>query len=111
MRAATPGRLAALMRLQRNALTTVLVIGGSARQRLETGLAFHRRSFLRRGPFVARDAVHDEHGLGRAFAARGPTTRSPTMRSPPRRAARCSWTAWNRSTSTPSAGSAACSIA
>lgn len=67
---AAPAGLEALVRLHRHAFTTVLVIGGNARRRLRTGLAFHHNSLVRHGPFVDRDGRRDAGALGAAFASR-----------------------------------------
>ena len=41
----------------------VMVVGGTSDQRLQAAYAFHRESFLRRGPFICVDGERDEHRL------------------------------------------------
>jgi DNA-binding NtrC family response regulator len=47
------------LRLHRNSLMNVLVMGGDPATRLEIAEAFHRESPLHAGPLVAIDAVRD----------------------------------------------------
>ena len=54
---------ALLVRLHRHDLFNVLIQGGTAEQRLNVALAFHRESELGLGPFVCVDCVRDQHRL------------------------------------------------
>jgi len=42
---------------------SVMVLGGSADERLQAAYAFHRESFLRRGPFICVDGERDQRRL------------------------------------------------
>ncbi len=54
---------ARLVRFHRHSLVNLLLLGGSAEDRLQVAYAFHRESLLRRGPFVCVDAQHEEQSL------------------------------------------------
>ncbi len=54
---------AALLKLHRHSLTTLLVIGGQAIDRRAVALSFHRSSPVSRGPFIAVDCRQDEARL------------------------------------------------
>jgi len=57
------GAYADLIRLHRNSLIHLLLVGGRARERTWLALAFHRESPLRRGPFVRLRGRRDEDRL------------------------------------------------
>jgi transcriptional regulator of acetoin/glycerol metabolism len=61
---------ARLVRLHRHNVTNVLVMGGSAEQRLQIAYAFHRESLVRRGPFVCVDGERDELRLRMSIQSR-----------------------------------------
>ncbi len=54
--------LAGLIRLHRHSVSNLLVLGGSAMDRVRVATAFHRQSALRLGPFVVRrcDRKHQQ---------------------------------------------------
>jgi DNA-binding NtrC family response regulator len=56
-----------LLRLHRHSLASVLVQGGTERQRVEAALAFHEASPLRGTPFLVLDCVRGESRLSRAL--------------------------------------------
>lgn len=58
---------ARLLRLHRHSLVSILVTGGTAREREAMAHAFHRTSPLRDRPFMALDCGHDESTLRRAL--------------------------------------------
>jgi DNA-binding NtrC family response regulator len=60
---------AGLARLQREGLTSVMVVGGSTERRDQVARAFHRESPLHDGPFVSVDCGHDEERLRAALTA------------------------------------------
>jgi DNA-binding NtrC family response regulator len=63
--AATPP--ACLLRLHRHSLVSVLVTGGTAREREAMACAFHRASPLRDRPFMTLDCGRDQTPLRRAL--------------------------------------------
>jgi DNA-binding NtrC family response regulator len=56
-----------LLRLHRHSLASVLVQGGTDRQRVEAALAFHQASPLRGTPFLVLDCVRGESRLARSL--------------------------------------------
>jgi hypothetical protein len=54
---------ARLLRLHRNSLVNLLVLGGTPEQRLQVVYSFHRESLVRRGSFVCIDGRHDQDRL------------------------------------------------
>ncbi len=58
---------AQLLRLHRHSLATVLVQGGTDRQRVDAAFAFHDTSPLRGAPFLALDCGRDETRLQHAL--------------------------------------------
>ena len=54
---------ARLVRFHRHTLSNLLILGGSAEDRLQVAYAFHRESPVRRGPFVCLDGEHDQDRL------------------------------------------------
>ncbi len=60
---------ARLLPFQRNALTHVLILGGSADDRRSAALAVHAESLLRSGSFVGVNCASEEPRLARALTA------------------------------------------
>jgi DNA-binding NtrC family response regulator len=60
---------ARLVRQHERDLTTVLVVGGTPRRRLQVAFAFHRGSRSRKGAFVCVTGAHDARRLVRALRA------------------------------------------
>lgn len=58
---------ASLLRLHRHSLVSILVVGGTAREREEMARAFHRTSPLCERPFMTLDCGRDESTLRRAL--------------------------------------------
>lgn len=76
---------ARLVRLHRRNLTNVLVMGGTADQRIQVAYAFHREGPVRRGPFVCVDGEQDEQrlrlSLQSLMSSIEPDLQTDTMRS------------------------------
>jgi len=60
---------AGLFKLHRNHLSNVLILGGSAEQRIHVAFSFHHYSQLSGGPFVSIDCAYESQRLGSGLEA------------------------------------------